>query len=209
MCAARRCAAAAGPIEFGAWQGRPTWVSKGTMIRLLAFCLAVGLVLAAQATTLSSAQAAPKPKLLGEYRQWDAFVYTENDAKVCFIQADPVDKAPKNVRRGQVYVLVTHRPKDKALHVVSFYTGYTYKKDSSVEVKIGDKKFALFTDADSAWNEDAKGDQAMIRAMIKGHNMIVKGRSSRGTLTTDRYSLAGFTAAHRAANRACKVEFVR
>ncbi|MDP7428709.1 MAG: invasion associated locus B family protein [Alphaproteobacteria bacterium] len=177
------------------------------MNRTLASLLVAGLVLAAQAATVAGALAAPKPKLLGEYRRWDAFVYTENKAKVCFIQADPVDKAPKNVRRGQVYVLVTHRPKEKALHVVSFYTGYNYKKGSSVKVKIGDNKFTLFTEADTAWNKDAKGDDAMIRAMIKGHTMIVKGRSSRGTLTTDRYSLAGFTAAHRAANRACKVKF--
>jgi hypothetical protein len=33
--------------------------------------------------------------------------------------------------------------------------------------------------------------------------MIVKGTSSRGTLTTDTYSLSGFTAAFNAISKAC------
>jgi hypothetical protein len=36
--------------------------------------------------------------------------------------------------------------------------------------------------------------------------MTVKGTSSRDTLTLDTYSLKGFTAAHNAANKACKVK---
>jgi hypothetical protein len=34
--------------------------------------------------------------------------------------------------------------------------------------------------------------------------MVIKGTSSRGTLTTDTYSLAGFTAAYNAIEQACK-----
>ena len=33
--------------------------------------------------------------------------------------------------------------------------------------------------------------------------MVVRGVSSRGTQTTDTYSLSGFTAAYRAINTAC------
>ena len=43
-------------------------------------------------------------------------------------------------------------------------------------------------------------------AMKGGKAMVVKGTSSRGTLTTDTYSLAGFTAAYAAIGKACKVK---
>jgi len=39
--------------------------------------------------------------------------------------------------------------------------------------------------------------------MIRGAEMVIAGESSRGTQTTDTYSLLGFTAAHEAMNEAC------
>jgi len=40
--------------------------------------------------------------------------------------------------------------------------------------------------------------------MRAGLTMVVKGTSSRGTLTTDTYSLRGFTAAYDAMQKACE-----
>ena len=45
----------------------------------------------------------------------------------------------------------------------------------------------------------------IIKAMRAGNTLVVKGTSSRGTLTTDTYSLKGFTAVHNALNKACGV----
>ncbi|MGB1026239.1 MAG: invasion associated locus B family protein, partial [Rhodospirillaceae bacterium] len=39
--------------------------------------------------------------------------------------------------------------------------------------------------------------------MKRGRDMIVKGTSSRGTVTTDTYSLSGVTAAMNAIDKAC------
>ena len=44
----------------------------------------------------------------------------------------------------------------------------------------------------------------LLAAMKRGNTMIVTGTSSRGTLTTDRYSLSGITAAIEAIGKACK-----
>jgi hypothetical protein len=44
----------------------------------------------------------------------------------------------------------------------------------------------------------------MTQAMIKGKNAVVSGTSSRGTLTIDTFSLAGFTAAHKAISATCQ-----
>ena len=49
-------------------------------------------------------------------------------------------------------------------------------------------------------------DAKLVQSMIRGADMVVQGTSSRGTLTTDTYSLKGFTAAYKAINKACKVK---
>ena len=48
-----------------------------------------------------------------------------------------------------------------------------------------------------------KKDNEVIIAMKKGLKMIVQGYSSRGTLTTDDYSLTGFTAAFNKLSKDC------
>jgi len=149
--------------------------------------------------------AAQSPKLLGSFGSWDAFSYTENGAAVCYVVSSPQDREPENVRRGDVYVMVTHRPADKVSGEVSVVAGYPYKEGSEVTVAIGADKYALFTGGENAWAREAKDDQALVRAMIRGVTMIVRGTSSRLTLTTDTYSLSGFTAAHEAIGLACKV----
>ena len=44
----------------------------------------------------------------------------------------------------------------------------------------------------------------MIRAMKRGSKMTVVGTSSRGTKTTDTYSLSGFTKAKGVIDKNCK-----
>jgi hypothetical protein len=71
---------------------------------------------------------------------------------------------------------------------------------------IDGKQFSLFTDDDTAWGGDARTDSALVTAMKAGTSMTVRGTSARGTLTTDTYSLAGFTAAHAAIDKACDAQ---
>ena len=112
----------------------------------------------------------------------------------------------KYKRRGKTYLQVTHRPGEKVRHVASVTAGYIYKKGSRVDVTIDKRKYSLFTHGDTAWAEDGKTDRAIVRALIRGRKMTVKGRSTRNTLTTDTYSLNGFTLAYKAASKACKVK---
>lgn len=152
------------------------------------------------------AQAEQRPSIVGEYKYWTAFTYKEKNSVVCFISASPRKwtSKPKNVRRGDIFFLVTHRPALKTRNEASVYTGYTYKAKSEVIVDIDGQKFRLFTDKNTAWARDAKTDQKLIAAMRAGGKMLVTGTSSRGTVTRDTYSLAGVTAAHKAINKACR-----
>ncbi len=150
--------------------------------------------------------AAQDPETLGSFKDWAAFSYAEKDAKVCYLVSAPLDTDPKNVRRGDIYVMVTHRPADQVRDEVSVIAGYPYKEKSGVEVTIGGATFKLFTSGENAWMREAKDDSALVRAMIRGTTMIVRGTSARGTRTTDTYSLNGFTAAHDAIDVACNVK---
>ena len=98
---------------------------------------------------------------------------------------------------------MTHRPADKVKGEVSVSTGYTYKEGKDAEAEIEGKKFKLFTRGENAWAYDAAEDKAMVAAMKAGKQLIVRGTSSRGTATTDTYSLSGFSAALAAIDKAC------
>ena len=110
-------------------------------------------------------------------------------------------------QRGDAYVMVTHRPAEKLTGEVSVRAGYVYKEGSEAEVRVDSgPAFTMFTDQGFAWARDTRTDQALMAAMRAGVTLVVKGTSSRGTQTTDTYSLKGFTAALEAINGACGVK---
>ncbi len=145
---------------------------------------------------------APKP-LLQNPKHWGAFELKEKAGKTCYMVGKPVDTLPKKVRRDDIWLLITHRPGRKIKDEVQVIIGYTFKTGSSVTIDIDGKKYKLFTDKDVAWADDAAEDESLVAAMRKGNKLVVRGLSSRGTKTTDKYELAGFTAAHKAIGKAC------
>jgi hypothetical protein len=149
---------------------------------------------------------AQESKLVAGFGDWEAFEEKDGGKLVCYIGSAPQKSKGKYKKRGETYVLITHRPAKRSTGVVSIKAGYAYQKDSEVDVVIGANTFVLFTDAGHAFAYDAKGDKALVKAMIRGARMVIKGTSSRGTRTTDTYSLTGFTAAYKAIGKACKVE---
>ena len=143
------------------------------------------------------------PQLIDVYGKWEAYSYSEKGKKVCYIGSQPTSAKGDYTQRGKIYVMVTHRPALKLFNEVSFITGYTYEKDSDVDLRIDSKSFKLFTYEDSAWAVNGEEDRKLVSAMKSGSTMVVVGNSSRGTKTTDTYSLSGFTAAYNAISEAC------
>ena len=111
----------------------------------------------------------------------------------CFIGSAPVETdLPESKQRGITYILVYRINKSKDA-IVQIAAGYPYKKGQNVDVTIDNVQFDFYSDDDTAWsNEDSK----VIFAMKKGIKLTVKGESSRGTKTTDIYTLKGFTVAY-------------
>ncbi|MGH7123710.1 MAG: invasion associated locus B family protein [Stellaceae bacterium] len=147
-----------------------------------------------------------KSEHLGDADGWSAFAETDKNAKACFLVGRPVKSEPDNLKRGDVYVYVTHRPAEKTFNVVSFAAGYPYKDGSDADLAVDTHKFALFTTKESAWSRDAATDKAVVDAMAKAKQAVLKGTSARGTNTTDTYSLDGFAAMLTQIDKACGVK---
>lgn len=160
---------------------------------------AIGVAAGVFAATAHAAQ----PKTIGQFGDWSAHTLGESKSRVCYIHSEPAKSRGKYKKRGRVFVQAAHRPAEKVRGEVSVTAGYTYKADSTTLIGIDKRRFKLFTHKDGAWLRDAKSDAAIVRAMRKGRDMSVTGRSTRGTKTIDTYSLKGFSAAYEAIDKAC------
>jgi hypothetical protein len=113
-------------------------------------------------------------------------------------------KSPGNVTHGDVYITVTHRPRLKVVDEVNLVAGYSFRPNTEVTASISKRNFRMFTEGDGAWLRTPREDKQMVGAMKAGESLFMRGTSSRGTGTSYRFSLAGFTAAHNAIDKACK-----
>lgn len=163
------------------------------------------IVMAIAALTLAPPAWAQGPKALGTFGAWAAYEAQAPGGKLCYMVAKPTKEEGKYKVRGDVRAFITHRPADNARDVFSYEAGYTYKPGSNVQVTIGDQAFTLFTHENMAWAKDPDADEALARAIAKGSKMVVRGTSSRGTLTTDTFSLKGTSDAYKAISGACNV----
>jgi Invasion associated locus B (IalB) protein len=143
---------------------------------------------------------------LGAAESWAAYAYKEKSGKVCYLSGEPQKAEPGSGKRKTPVAMVTHRPGEKIANVVSFVEGYPLKEGSEVLLDIGGAKFELFTKGDSAWARTADLDKAIVEAMAKGKQAMVKGVPQKGQATTDTYSLAGFAQALALIDKACDVK---
>jgi hypothetical protein len=129
--------------------------------------------------------------LIGTFGDWRAFTFTENGNKVCYMASQPKTAVGNYTRRGDIFALITHRPAEKTRDVFSYITGYPYKENSEVTISANGRTFKLFTQDETAWAVDEAADKALTDAIRAGSKMVVKGMSTRGTETTDTFSLSG------------------
>lgn len=177
--------------------------------RLLATVLFLSAMLVGSLPALAQ-QSAARPsqsetRRIGSFQAWDAYEHTDKGTKLCYLHAQPQKKEPGNVRRGEIYILVTHKPKDKIRNEVSIYFGYPLKDAVAAQAVIGGSTIEMFTHEEAAWAADAATDQKLVEQLRKGRTLVVKGVSTRGTNTTDTYDLSGFTAALQAIDKACNM----
>jgi len=146
---------------------------------------------------------AQEAQLLGSFGDWEAYTRGGKDDRFCYIVSKPKEASLRS-RRGDIFLLVWHRPAKSEFDVVQVDSGYTFKKDSEVELRVDSEAWKLFTRDGNAWAYSQEDDTSIMAAMRKGARLTIKGTSSRNNLTTDNYSLKGVTAASRAIDKACR-----
>ena len=154
----------------------------------------------AAAAPKPAAAAAPSPTaqatLLGQFGDWGAYTATPGGRKVCFALSKPtssVDNPPnRRTAANAVYMFVSSRPSDKVKDEVSMLvTGYQLKPNADASLSVGNTPFAMYTQNDGAWVKNASDETKLLDAMRKGSEVVIKATTSRGTQTTDTFSLKG------------------
>jgi invasion protein IalB len=176
---------------------------------LLALAVAA---LALPATALAQSRAAnptAQATLLGQYGDWGAYTASPGGRKVCFALSKPTSQQdnPPNRRTATnaVYLFVSTRPDEKVANEISvLVTGYAFKANTEATMTIGGGGFPMYTQNDGAWVKNAAEEARLIEAMRKSGDAVIKAQTSKGTATTDTFSLKGISQALDRAAQECK-----
>jgi invasion protein IalB len=147
--------------------------------------------------------------LLGQFGDWGAYTASPGGSKVCFALAKPASMvdSPANRRTAAnpVYMFISTRPGESVKDEVSMLvTGYQFKGSTEATVTVGAASFAMYTQNDGAWVKNAAEESQLIDALRKGQDVIIKATTSKGTKTTDTFSLKGISQALDRVAQECK-----
>ena len=150
----------------------------------------------------SFSASANTPRSTGKYKNWESFTAQTDKGKICFAQTIPTKRAPASIKREKSKLFVTFRPSENIKDEVSMTSGHDYKS-SRVTASSGKKRYSFFSQKNFAWLLDDQEERGFIKTMKKATNVIVKARTTKGSETTDHYSMMGFTKAYNAAKKSC------
>ena len=164
-----------------------------------AFFAASAVFSAAMSPNIAFAQAkkpaspADQAVLLGQFGDWGAYTASPGGKKVCFALSKPTSAVtdPAGRNRDPAYAFISTRPAEKVKNEVSVIVGYPQKPGHDANGTIGSATYVMYTQNDGAWVKNAAEETQMVEAMRKGADLVIKSESSRGTKTTDTYSLKG------------------
>ena len=166
---------------------------------LFSAALAVSLLAGPQ-----GADAQMKPEPLAEHPNWKSHTYVGDGSKVCYMHAKPAQSTGNYKRRGVPNIMVTRRQGSRTTEEVSVTSGYPYPDGKPVKVTIDGRRFNFdLIHGEHAWVSDEETDATVVKAMIRGRELKVRGVSLKNTFSEDTYSLIGFTKIHDAIVRAC------
>lgn len=139
----------------------------------------------------------------GTFGAWSLYTSDASGSKICFVASEPKDKKPASANRATALLYISAWPKDGIRSEVSVKLGYPIKTPSTVTVSVGDESFKLFPKDERAYVADTTEEMKLVEALKKGSTASVAATSTRGTDTTDTYSLAGVTQALQALATNC------
>ena len=154
-----------------------------------------------------------KPLLVASFGDWGVYQSQAAKGRVCYTLAQPKDRAPADLKRDPAYAFISDRPGEGVRNEVSFIMGFDVangpddasdddkgKKSRKPAIRgatatVGDQSFDLLAKAANLWVKNAAKEGQLVDEMRKGVKLEVKAMSKKGNMTTDTYSLAGFSQA--------------
>lgn len=190
-------------------------IFKGTLKKLVK-AFSISALISLTATHLASETISTNT--VGGQNSWAVFV--ESEPRECWLISEPVpgaslhqrDGKPVEVDRGEhTQLSVSFLPDENISGQVSFTGGsYLFDADADSYVIVDDKRYQLVilndegTSSDRGWAHPLiEEEEALVKDMRNGIEAKVTTTSKRGTVSTDLFSLLGFTAAFKLAEDRC------
>lgn len=142
--------------------------------------------------------AAPAPKAIGAFEEWQAATYDEGGQTVCYAFTKARSSSQKISGRGEAILTVTQRVSMR--DAVSISAGFEYSANASVDVQSDKGKFEFYTAKRSAFARDG---HAVIAALAASKLVTAKSPHPQKKDVTDTFGLKGFSKAYDAINKAC------
>ena len=151
-----------------------------------------------------------KPLLVASFGDWGVYQTQAAKGRVCYTLAQPKDRAPADLKRDAAYAFISDRPGEGVRNEISFIMGFDVansadaaappdpkKKTVAKEAvaMVGDQSFELLAKTTNLWVKNAAKEGQLIDEMRKAGKLQVQAASKKGNVTTDTYSLAGFSQA--------------
>ena len=165
---------------------------------ILSIFLTFSLILSGQAAEKETKPAASKPasgktavQRLGGAGPWNAYVYKEKGARVCYMAVGAQKSQPAKFKRKAPAAMVTHRPEENVANVVSFVEGYPLKEGSTPH----SRSTAPISNCSPTRIRPGRGHQSSTRQSSKRWPKATsdpQGDAAKGSADTDSLFLSGF-----------------
>ena len=140
----------------------------------------------------------------------DWSVFEDKSPRECWAVSSPKETVNTKggrvvaVKRSDILLMAFFRPEAGVAGQITFTGGYPFAPGSTVNITVDGSSFELFTEGEWAWPASPSDEVKILTAMKRGAEAVLTGRSGRGTVTKDTFSLSGFTAAVEDAEKRCK-----
>ena len=199
------------------------WASAAFAVVAISAAGAFASAEAAQRKAADKKDEASKPVLVASFGDWSVYVGQAGKARICYALAQPKTRQPEGLNRDPGYAFISDRPAEGVRNEVSFIMGFDVaagpdsgetktdskpaKHPSKSESKsklqsaiapvasVEETTFEMLPKGGNLWVKNAARESELIAVMRKGTKLTLKASSLKGHVSTDVYSLAGFSQA--------------
>jgi hypothetical protein len=141
----------------------------------------------------------------GMYYDWIVY-HTEDlgEDKKCYIATFAKESIGNYKLARSPYIMITLL-KSSETQEVSVFADYEFKKNSTIDIALGNKQFKMLTKGNMAWTVGQQEDKIIIEVMLKSEGAIkIRGETIYGKYTIDTYSTLGLARAYKRMLELCK-----